>query len=492
MTENTRAARRERLDIAAQLRWVIYARKSGPGDKSPADQEKAGRRDIESIGGVVVEVFKDNLSASRYRRVQERKGFVAMRKFIQAGHADGLWTFAHNRGHRDLDDYVHLRRMCIESRIPWRYSGRTYELWRAVDRRAANADAVRAEEQSDDISEAVKRGIDEAVTAGEPHGKVLKGYRIVRDPNSGKPIRREPIPEQAAVIREAARRVLPPRLEKLQRVSRDLTPAWEKAGGKGAFDLKALRKILTNPSYAGLRTHKGQVVRVGTWEGILTVDEHERLVALLDDPSRRTHRGNEPVHLVSYIATCTQCKEVVHGRTPTRSRRGYPFYTCEAGCVGRGIAKVDAHVEEVLLRLLEHPDTMAKLMAEDAEGKASVDEQLAHIERLRNNIRVFVKQAARTGLTAAEVDEYVSEVKTQIREAEERMKASIGDPVLAGIVGPDVRRAWAGYDMVQKRDVIRRAMKIEIRPVEHRGRYSEVGVEIYPLRGLAAVPMEIN
>ena len=64
------------VESDALRRWVLYVRKSGPGDKSVADQEKVGRRDIERIGGTVVAVFKDNLSASLYRRVQDRPGFI--------------------------------------------------------------------------------------------------------------------------------------------------------------------------------------------------------------------------------------------------------------------------------------------------------------------------------------------------------------------------------------------------------------------------------
>ncbi|MFJ1459686.1 recombinase family protein [Nocardia sp. N2S4-5] len=489
MTEKVRAGQRERLKIAGQLRWVIYARKSGPGDKSPRDQETVGRRDIESIGGVVVAVFKDNLSASRYRRVQDRPGFVRTKKFLEDGRADGLWTFAHNRGHRDLDDYVPLRRMCIDGHTLWRYGGRTYELWKSTDRRDANSDALRAEAQSDDISEAVNRGIQEALSDGKPHGKVLKGYRVVRDPYSGEAIRREAVPEQAAIIREAARRVLPPNLEPLRRVSRDLAPAWVKAGGRGAFDNRALRSILINPSYAGLRTNNGRVVRQGTWDGIFTVKEHKQLRALLTDSSRVMHRSTEPVHFLSYIATAP-CGNTVWVKRSVPSRKTKPFYTCPDGCVGRNVVKVDSHVEEVLLRLLEHPETAAKLMAEDAEDQASVDMELALIQRLRADKKAFIKDAARTRLSAEDLDEYISELNDQIRQAEDRMKAAVADPVLFAAAGPTARQLWAGFTMVQKRDIVRRALRIEIRPVEHRGRYSELGVEIFPLRGLAAVQLE--
>lgn len=465
---------------------MLYLRKSGPGDKSPKDQEAVGRADIEALGGVVVAVYKDNLSASRYRKVQDRPGFVQAADDLRAGLADGLWTWAHNRGHRDLDDYVELRRLCIGLKVPWRYAGRTYELWKPGDRQAANADAIRAEGQSDDISEATNRGIQSALKAGKPHGRLLKGFRIIRDANSGEVIRREPIPELAELIREAARRALPPAKESLPSIARDLEPRWIKAGGPGLFDDRAIRAVLINPSYAGQRVYKGQIARPGTWEPILTMEQHRQLVEQLTDPERICARGTKPVHLCSYIAICAECGLGVRSKDA-----GYtPSYLCPNGHVTRSRARVDAHVEEVLLRLLENPETEAKLMAEDSEGKASVDAELAVIKRLRAQKKKFVKDAARRGLDADDVADYVEAIDRDIAAAERRMK-SMADPVLLGIVGSRARSDWADYDMVQKRDILRRALRIEIHRVERRGRHSELGVEIYPLRGLAAVQLDV-
>ncbi len=465
---------------------MLYLRKSGPGDKSPKDQEAVGRADIEALGGIVVAVYKDNLSASRYRKVHDRPGFVRSSDDLRAGLADGLWTWAHNRGHRDLDDYVELRRLCIDLKVPWRYAGRTYELWKSGDRQAANADAIRAEGQSDDISEATNRGIQSALKAGKPHGRLLKGFRIIRDANSGEVIRREPIPELAELIREAARRALPPAKESLPSIARDLEPRWIAAGGPGLFDDRAIRAVLVNPSYAGQRVYKGQIARPGTWEPILTIETHQQLVEQLTDPERTCARGTKPVHLCSYIATCADCRLGVRSKDAGNT----PCYLCPDGHVTRSRARVDRHVEEVLLRLLEHPETEAKLMAEDTEGKASIDAELAAIKALRARKKKFVKDAARRGLDADDVGDYIDEINGDIAAAERRMK-SLADPVLLGIAGPGAREDWAAYDMEQKRDVLRRAMRIEIHRVGRRGRYSELGVELYPLRGLSAVPLEL-
>lgn len=479
-----------------QLRYVIYARKSGPGDRSPADQEKVGRRDIESIGGTVAAVFIDNLSASRYRRVQERPGFVDTKKYIREGRADALWTFANNRAQRTLDDYVELRRLCVETKSRWRYGGRTYDLSKSADRQATASDALRSEGQSDDISEAVRRGIQSALEEGRVHGKLLRGYRIIRDETTGKPIRREPIPKQAKVLQKAAKRILDG--ESLASVTRYFIPAWKKAGGEGFVNTTIVRAMLLRPTYAGLRTYNGEVMRTAVnITPIFTVEQHERLKKLLNDPKRRTNtRGTDPVYLLSCIAECGRCGKEVYRKQPrSRDKRTglmqefAPVYRCQDGHVSRSVERVDTHVEELLIRLLERPQTIRKLNARDEKDQAGIDEDLALVEQLRGEIQVFVKDAARTRLSAQHVAAYVAGLEEQISEAQARVEAFtvIVDPQLHRLAGPGVRERWKDETLEEKREFIRRNFRIRIMPVSRGGRrYSEeLGVEVMPLKALA-------
>ncbi|WP_159840144.1 recombinase family protein [Nocardia sp. CY41] len=482
MTERVRAAKRARLETAAQLRAVIYARVSKPGEKSVKDQEKVGRRDLASIGVVVVAVFSDKLSASRYRRVQERPGFIETKDFISAGKAEMLWTFANNRAARDLDDYVPLRRLCIETGTLWRYGNRTYDLSKAADRRAANADALRAEEQSDDISENVNRGVQEALEEGKPHGKLPAGYRIIRDEETGKAINREPIPAQAEIIRLAAQRVLDH--ESLRSVSADLAPRWAAAKGKGTFDARSLRRLLINPTYAGMRTYYGKISGPGTWEPIITPDQHKRLRSALMHPQRVTSRSTEPVHLLSFIARCGVCQTHMQAKTPSPGGpKTKPYYCCPQWHLSRAIERVDGHVEELLMQLFERPDTLALFAASATKDEISVEDELATIVQLRADIEAYVKDAARTRMSATAVSTYVEELERQIREAQGRIDAvaAAADPLVAESVGPNARSVWARRDLREKRDVIRRSIAVRINRVGSRGVHSEIGVEVRPL-----------
>jgi DNA invertase Pin-like site-specific DNA recombinase len=470
----------------SDLQVILYCRKSGPGDKSVADQEAVGRRDVDRIGGIVIAVFSDNLSASRYRRVQERPGFIQTKDRIKAGNVDMLWTFANNRAHRTLDDYVELRRLCVDTGVLWRYGSRTYDLTLSSDRQATAADALRAEGQSDDISDATQRGIDSALEDNQAHGKLLRGYRIVRDPNTGKPIQREPVPEQAKLIQTAAEGILAGGT--VAAGSTEFWTAWSELTGEKLPDKydgrRTLIRMLTNPSYAGYRTSGGKIHGRGTWEPILTDDQLERLRRILKDPRRRTHRGSEPAHLLSYIAKCGVCDEVVAAKDPKRAAE--PVYRCGGGHVSRQIAMVDTYVVELLMQLLERPDAAAALNARDERMELSIDAEAARIEQLEGELKVFVAEAAAQRLSATIVAQYVRGVEAQITEARAKMDSLIAsaDPVLVGAMGPDARVRWKKRSLIEKRDLVRRAISVRILRVG-KGARGEIGVEVRPARAMA-------
>jgi site-specific DNA recombinase len=65
-----------------------------------------------------------------------------------------------------------------------------------------------------------------------------------------------------------------------------------------------LRRILVSPRIADLREHNGEVVGDAAWPAIIDWATHDRLVGLLDDPSRRRENFGRPrVHRSSVSST---------------------------------------------------------------------------------------------------------------------------------------------------------------------------------------------
>jgi len=65
-----------------------------------------------------------------------------------------------------------------------------------------------------------------------------------------------------------------------------------------------LRRVLVSARIAGLREHNGEVVGDAAWPAIIDRATHDRLVGLLDDPSRRRENFGRPV--------CTRESQPVH------------------------------------------------------------------------------------------------------------------------------------------------------------------------------------
>ncbi len=143
---------------------------------------------------------------------------------------------------------------------------------------------------------------------------------------------------------------------------------------------------ISSPTYAGLRTHQGKVIGKGDWPAMISAEEHERLLAHLRDPARRTttHRGPEPRHLLTGIARCGVCGEVMRWFGPTSIKT--PTYLCYgASCVRRRADLVDVLVTETLIERLSRPDAVT-LFAQ--AGNEVVSQALDQAESLKRAGRV--------------------------------------------------------------------------------------------------------
>lgn len=165
----------------------------------------------------------------------------------------------------------------------------------------------------------------------------------------------------------------------------------------GPWTNSNLRLLLLRPALAGLRVHRhgkpDEATYPAAWPGLITVDQHSQLVALLNAPERLKGKGhNARKHLLSGIAACGVCGGPMAAATEKGSRGGprYPIYRCKRGfCVNRAQARVD----DIALRLvgawlakqaptglLDDPETSAEL-TRLAHQQSELARKLARIER---------------------------------------------------------------------------------------------------------------
>jgi len=112
----------------------------------------------------------------------------------------------------------------------------------------------------------------------------------------------------------------------LKGIARD----WEASGIKppraATWGQTSVRSIFNNARIAGHMTYGREIVGTGAWEPIIPAETWGLVAAKLGDPNRKvggSSRGRKAENLLTGIATCSQCQEVVGGKTTgLRTRKG--------------------------------------------------------------------------------------------------------------------------------------------------------------------------
>lgn len=446
--------------------------------RSVAEQEAECRAECERRGWPVGDVLTDNdRSATRFA-TKDRPEYERLRTILRPG--DVLVVWEASRAGRSLDHYVDLRRLCSERGVLLSYSGRLFDMDDGDDRFATGLDALIAEREAEDIRKRIVRSHRANLAAGKPHGRVPYGYKIVRDPETGKAIGRVPDPARAPLVAEAARRVLDGHsLASVLRwiASKDPDPRWNDA---------KLRRILLNATNAGYRTQSVKVngkrgpqkiVKEGTWQAILTLEQHDDLVAMF--AARKTGpRGPEPLHLLSGLASCAVCDDKVWRGKAGRKKDGSPYevYKCRKGCVGRNLGQVDAVVLSVVEGILSTPEALAALAEPTAEPDSTAKTDL---DKLKRQLEAVEDQITEMKMPADVGARVATRLAERIAELERATAPTFTEPIVRELaITPDPVTMWRGLPLRGKREFIRAVMTIKLERVVSRWHAKEDGVLI--------------
>lgn len=431
------------------MRAVIYTRvSSDPNEtlRSVESQETECRQVAAHEGWTIADVFTDNdRSASRYA-TKTRPGYDALRDYLTAGRADVLLLWEGSRAQRDLREYLRLRDLCAERGILYCYSGKIHDLSRTDDRFTTGLDALLAERESDVTRDRVLRGVRASAAAGRPHGRLLYGYAREYD-DGGRFVRQVERPDQAAIVREVARRVKGGELTNA--IAVDLNARGVPAPRGGRWDLTQVRRLATNPGYAGQRVHRGQIIGPADWPPILDESTYATCVAVLSDPRRKTVRESRVRHLLSGVATCASCG------APLRviKNRGYLAYACTGKfCVAVRTTRLENFVTRLVLAWLTRPDALAMMTPPDSADDAA--RAAAEATELRERLAGFYASAASGKLSPEGLVTIEARLLPQIADADTRARTLRVPPVLVRIAGPDPVAVWEAMTIAERRLVV--------------------------------------
>ncbi|MFD8700980.1 recombinase family protein, partial [Kitasatospora purpeofusca] len=290
-----------RLDPADPQFACIYCRMSedreGGGlgvDRQREDCEALARQ----LGLTVVQVYTDN-DLSAYSG-KPRPGYQAMLDALRAGSYGTVIAWLTDRLHRrpvELEEYIDV---CEPQRIETRtVKAGALDLTTATGRMMARQLGAMARYEVERMIERQRRARDQKVSRGEWSGGP-RPYGWARDGVT-------PVPEEIAVIREAADTVLAG--GSMRALAADLNRRGLFSTMGGRWDGGTVRRMLMRPRNAGILQHRGEEAGNAQWDAALDEPTWRSLRAVLEDPSRIPTASNVRKYLGSGLYQCGVCGE---------------------------------------------------------------------------------------------------------------------------------------------------------------------------------------
>lgn len=424
--------------------------------RSVVQQQEANREAATTNGWTVGEVYGDTASASRFA-TKERPGYERLLVDLAAGRFGVLVVWESSRGGRELEQWASLLNACRRHgvRVHVTSHRRTYDMASARDWRTLAEDGVDSAYESEKTSQRVRRDQAHAAAEGRPHGKIPYGYQREYDPRSGALLRQVVREDQAAVLREAARRILGG--ETPNAVVRNFNArAIPTAEGKGVWIRSAIVCMLSKPSIAGLRQYRGQIAGPAAWPAIVEEADWFALQAKINDPARKVGTGvripreDSIRHLCSGIVNCFECG----GPMWAYSDNGRRAYRCSLGaCTGCPADGLDAALRAIVVARLSRPDAAAAFRQTD---DGDVREAAAEVARLNAQLDGFVNEAVEGRLTPTTLARIEAKLLPLIADAEARARVAGTPPVLRKLLGAaDVAERWDALPLTARREVLR-------------------------------------
>ncbi|MEU6168031.1 recombinase family protein [Streptomyces tanashiensis] len=478
------------------LHGLLYGRNSVDeyGNGSSVETQISTGHDLCTEFGIeVVDTFEDpGVSASRYGR-KPRHDFEALLKAIREKRGSIVIAFEASRYYRDLEQYVRLRKACMENDVLLCYNRTVYDLSKKEDRKLTAQDAIAAEEEVDNIRERAIRTNLRLAEQGRPSGRIIFGYKRRYDPDTGELIGQVLHEEQAPIALRCWQDV--DAGKSTLSVAKWLNSLGEVTRRQSGvpWTAETVHHMLVNPSYIGKRIHRGRVIGDAAWPALL--DGHEgtalfsRVEKKLSDPARKTMKESRVRHLLSRIALCGECGD--HGMMTARSRphnKAATYLTCSAKfdtCMPE--KWLDPFVQTALLAWLASPAARnAFLPEEDAHSKkvlqwrtqlAAVTKQLGEARELAGEIDEETNEFLLSPVALATLERKLTPTAAKLTKQIADATAGTSQGVTDLILAPDPWKAWFGDEesgtpelpLEQKRDVIRNCVTVRVYKTARRG-----------------------
>lgn len=446
--------------------------------RSVGDQETDCRAWCEQQGWDVGRVSTvANRSASQWR-TREREGFEEALHLIRSAAFDAFVTWEPSRAGREMPAYVQLRAACQEAGVLYLTKGRVYDFSRSDDAFMMGLEFLTAEKDAATIRERQLRTVRLNAQKGRPHGQLPYGYRRVYDTTSGVLLRQEIDPVQANLIRTAVDEIMRgvPVNRIITRLNREGVPTPKKplTENSRGWMTATLRQVIKNPTIAGLRVYRGEIIGEADWPAILTVKRWEEVNQILNDSARRVRYVEEDNHshprwLLSHIAKCGHCGRALvrlSGVIPRKDGSLRNNYACpHVGCrkISIDLERTDTYVTGVLIGWLSTPENLAILSDPEEQWIDRVKEAQELVTELQRRLDEAAKEYAEGRISLSMLSNVEQRLTPQIEQASKATVPPVTDENLAALLqADDIEQAWHDLGLIDRRHILKALLDIRI------------------------------
>ena len=425
------------------------------------DQQRPGRQGLgvarqaqdcralaERLGWGLAEEYVDN-DVSAYSGKRQRPAYRRMLADVAAGQRDGVVIYHPDRLTRRPVELEEFAEVLSRAKVPVRFvsggadpgTGDGLLILRIMAAVAANESASKSRRIIRKHQELAERGMPNMSGKYRPFGYADDRVTI--------------IPEEAAAIRSMAARYLAG--DSWRSIATWANLEGIKTSSGGEFTTTSLRNMLLSARIAGLREHGGVVVAAGQWEPIITPQQRQQMLDLVQ-ARKITGRRSPRRYLLTGMVRCSRCGGKMFAAARAQGRR----YVCLSGPDHGGCGKTMIQAEPVeqlvaagvLLRL--NSPAFADAMA----GRAKDDQQAAQLASRINADQVKLTELATMlaegEMSRAEWRTARDVVDRRLTEARKRLASLTHSDALTGLdLSPEkLAEQFAGLELERQHAII--------------------------------------
>ncbi len=219
-----------------------------------------------------------------------------------------------------------------------------------------------------------------------------------------------------------------------------------------------VKYMLTNPRYAGLRSHRGTVVGPAVWDAIITEDQHRRILAKYAE-AKVSGRRVPQRYLLSGMLRCGKCGTRLYSSARVHTRR----YVCASGPDHGGCGRLtvtadplERLIADAVLYRLDTPE-----LADALAGRSSADERITDLSS-----RLATVQERLDDLPAAFAAGEISRrdwalARKPLEEQRDHLQRQLGrlthTSALTGLVGngQHLSRTWSDLTLSRQHAIVK-------------------------------------